>query len=126
MGDVGQEAGDSGAEIMGSDVISREEKDRSMSTGSAGRALAFLRAWSKQRRGWRSESGVRQRRPSAKVKVHKDARSCGRIEDMGCLLRLNFGLLMERAGLKPGAYNFDSSKSTGRSALRCSGQACAI
>jgi hypothetical protein len=36
----------------------------------------------------------------------------------GCLLRLNFGLLMERAGLKPGTYNFDSKQEYRQDCLR--------
>ncbi len=57
--------------------------------------------------------GVRQRRPSEKVKEHKDTRSLGLREDIEVSLELNFGI----AGQKQDALKRASTqkKSTGPS-----------
>ena len=81
--DGGQEAAEGGAEIAGGEVLAGEEIGQFAGEFIGGAGLRVFAAWSEQKWGWWGQRGVRHWRPSAKVKRHKDLRSCGRREDIG-------------------------------------------
>ena len=80
--DGGEKAAQSGSEIAGGQISVGEEVGYSSPACSAARDSASLRAWKKQRCGWSERRGVRQWRPSAKVKAHKLERSFEGFVDM--------------------------------------------
>jgi hypothetical protein len=57
-----------------------------------------VRAWKVQRWGWEGLRGVRQRRPSAKEKKHKEERSLERAVGRGRLQMMRFSFLGMRVG----------------------------
>src|SRR5450432_2538127 len=81
--------------------VPEKYEEISRPTWSEARAWASLRAWKVQRCGWEGVRGVRQRRPSAKEKEHKEERSLERCAGIGRLqiMRFSFlGMLAEGEG----------------------------
>jgi hypothetical protein len=77
-----EEASQRGAEVAGGNIAAREVVGDFLGGLLTGEACASLRAWKAQRYGWPARRGMRQRRPSTKVKEHKEERSLERVVDM--------------------------------------------
>jgi len=75
--DSGQEAAEGGAEIAGGEVFAGKEIGEVAGEFIGGAGLGVFAGVVGAEVGMMGERGVRHWRPSAKVKRHKDLRSCG-------------------------------------------------